>query len=400
MKPSPPTVVDLFSGAGGLSLGFIQAGFQVLAALDCNPAAVETYRENIGPHAHLASIDPDSDLPVSSIIIGGPPCQGFSSAGIRKPSDARNGLVAVFSSLVARLKPEAFVFENVEGFLTTASGERVFDLIEPLVEAGYQIHLRKVNAANFGVPQHRKRVIVIGGLGWEPTFPLPTHSAHGAPGAGLAGRSLPPAPSVFHALQGLRSPLAETTGQPDDHFSSPLSGIDLERVRALKPGETMRDLPHELWHDSYRRRAYRRVMDGTPTERRGGAPAGVRRLSAEQPSKAITACARSEFVHPIEDRFLTLRECARLQGFPDTFRFLGTQNERALLIGNAVPPPLAFSIASSLLADLARTRTDRGMGRLLSFIPTLSTGMSPSLRSLTARILRQFPSASPQAQLV
>ncbi len=400
MKRSAPTVVDLFCGAGGLSLGFMRAGFRTLVALDTSPPAVETYRANLGPHAELGCIGAETDLPSPEVVIGGPPCQGFSSAGMRKPGDPRNGLVAVFSSLVARLKPAAFVFENVEGFLTTADGERVFDLIEPLVEAGYRIHLRKVNAANFGVPQHRKRVVAIGGLGWEPSFPMPSHLAHGAPGASLTGHFLPPTPSVLDALLDLPTPMAEPPGDPDDHFFRPLRGIDLKRVRELKPGKTMRDLPQDLWHESYRRRAYRRVMDGTPTERRGGAPAGVRRLCPGQPSKAITAGARSEFVHPIEDRFLTLRECARLQGFPDEFRFLGTQNERALLIGNAVPPLLADVLARSLFADLQRPHRNRAEGCLLSFVPTLSTGMSPALRSLTAGVLKRFPSVSPQLQLI
>src|SRR5207253_590177 len=112
----------------------------------------------------------------------------------------------------------------------------------------------------------------------------------------------------------------------------------------------------ELWHESYRRRAFRRVMDGTPTERRGGAPAGVLRLRAEEPSKAITGGARSEFLHPTEHRNLTIRECARLQTFPDSFTFHGTASERSELIGNAVPPLLAAVLARTLRVDLERAK--------------------------------------------
>ena len=400
MTHSDPTVLDLFSGAGGLSLGFKRAGFRILAAFDNEAAAVETHRANLGPDAHALAIDLTTELPNATVVIGGPPCQGFSSAGMRRPGDPRNGLVAVFSSLIARLRPAAFVFENVEGFLTTADGERVFDLLEPLIDAGYRIHLRKVNAANFGVPQHRKRVVAIGGLGWDPSFPAPTHSAYGAPGATLIGQHLPPTPTVLEALSSLPRSTTDAPGQPEDHFHRPLRGIDLERIRELKPGQTMRDLPPELWHDSYRRRAYRRVMDGTPTERRGGAPAGLRRLHPDHPSKAITAAARAEFVHPTEDRFLTLRECATLQTFPEEFRFVGTQSERAVLIGNAVPPALAEVIAKTLHKELD-TRRARGTGGcLLSFVPTVSNGMSPALDSLTRRVIDRFPSASPQLQLV
>ncbi len=395
-----PTVLDLFCGAGGLSLGFQRAGFRIVAALDNDAAAVETHRSNLGPDAHAVAIDFTTDLPNATVVIGGPPCQGFSSAGMRKPGDPRNGLVAVFSSLIARLRPAAFVFENVEGFLTTADGARVFDLLEPLIAAGYRVHLRKINAANFGVPQHRKRVVAIGGLGWDPTFPCPTHSAYGAPGATLVGQHLPPTPTLSEALNSLPKSTTQAPGTPEDHFHRPLRGIDLERIRQLKPGQTMRDLPPELWHDSYRRRAYRRVMDGTPTERRGGAPAGLRRLHPDHPSKAITAAARSEFVHPNEDRFLTLRECATLQTFPDDFRFVGAQSERAVLIGNAVPPALAEVIARTLRRELETRRTQVSEGRLLSFVPTVSIGMSPALDSLTRRVIDRFPSASPQLQLV
>ena len=153
----------------------------------------------------------------------------------------------------------------------------------------------------------------------------------------------------------------------------------------------MRDLPEELWHDSYRRRAFRRVQDGTPTDRRGGAPAGLRRLRGDEPSKAITGAARAEFLHPTEQRCLTLRECARLQSFDDSFRFLGTLSERMQLIGNAVPPLLAQAIASTLAAALRTAKVGEQPGALLSFVPTRSEGMSPALESITSRVTAAFP---------
>src|SRR5205085_9014239 len=139
----------------------------------------------------------------------GPPCQGFSSAGLRKNGDARNSLISKFAQLVTELRPSAFVFENVEGFLTAENGGRVFELLRPLINAGYRIHLRKVNAANYGVPQHRKRVVAIGGLGWDPSFPPPTHSAFGAPGAHRAVRGLRHAPTISDAFLGLPLPTTE-----------------------------------------------------------------------------------------------------------------------------------------------------------------------------------------------
>jgi len=383
--------IDLFCGAGGLSLGLRLAGLEPAFSIDCNRAAVSTYRTNLGGSVVGDHITDEIDLPDGDIIVGGPPCQGFSSAGQRKAGDPRNTLVSCFARLIAKRRPLAFVFENVEGFLTSEDGAYVMDLLTPLIQAGYHLHLRKVNAANYGVPQHRKRVIAIGGLGWEPSFPEPTHFAYGAPGAELAGAGLPRTGTIQEALSDLPRPSIEEPGSPAGHFYRPLVGIDLERAIALRPGQDMRDLPAGLCHDSYQRRANRRVMDGTPAARRGGPPSGVRRLVPDEPSKAITGGALSEFLHPTEHRNLTLRECARLQTFPDDFGFFGNVTEQAQLIGNAVPVLLARVIGESLLKDLATATAARVEGRLLSFVPTLSNGMSPVLAHVTERVRRTFP---------
>ena len=184
-----------------------------------------------------------------------------------------------------------------------------------------------------------------------------------------------------------------------DHVIQPLRDEDLRRARLLEQGQTMRDLPEELWYESYRKRAFRRVMDGTPTERRGGAPAGVRRLRADEPSKAITGGVLREFLHPTEHRPLTLRECATLQTFPTHFQFKGSVSEKAQLIGNAVPPLLAQQIAESLRQDLVAMLPSRGPGALLSFVPTLSTGMSPVLEEVTRRVKQRFMSGAKQKVL-
>src|SRR4029077_9895541 len=134
------------------------------------------------------------------------------------PGDQRNTLVSCFARIIAKKRPLAFVFENVEGFLTSEDGAYVMDLLKPLVEAGYRIQLRKVNSANYGVPQHRKRVIAIGGLGWDPSFPDPTHSAYGAPGARLACTTLPLTPSLADALRGLPPVSLTQPGVPPGHW--------------------------------------------------------------------------------------------------------------------------------------------------------------------------------------
>lgn len=387
------STVDLFCGCGGLTQGFRQAGFQTLFAADHFDAATVTFARNLGENCNSLEINEQIELPHADVIVGGPPCQGFSSAGPRRENDHRNTLVSVFAKVVARERPKAFVFENVEGFLTADRGTRVFELLRPLVDAGYRIHLRKINAANYGVSQHRKRVIAVGGLGWTPTFAAPTHRAIGAPGSLNAGTGLPSTPSLEETLAGLPAIDAQPPGSLQGHFSKPLSGLDARRVAMLEQGQTMKDLPEELWHPSFARRANRRVADGTPTEKRGGAPSGLKRLIADQPSKAITTGATSEFVHPTEDRNLTIRECARIQSFPDDFIFTGTQGQQLLQIANAVPPLLAKAIGQALANDLdrqAECSDPPQPGALLSFVPTLSNGMSPILQKVTAQVESEF----------
>jgi DNA (cytosine-5)-methyltransferase 1 len=387
-----PTVVDLFCGAGGMSLGFIDAGFKIIRAIDNWSAAVQTYSANLADHVIEQSVCNDLDLPNATVYIGGPPCQGFSSAGRRRAEDERNSLVTIFANLIAKAKPNAFVFENVEGFLTGAKGRFVFELLEPLIAAGYRIHLRKINAAHYGVPQHRKRVLAIGGLGWDPTFPEPTHAAFGAPGAELANLHVSVStPTLAEALACLPPAKEQQSNDAEnDHVYARLEGDDLKRAELLAPGQRMRDLPEELWHESYRRRANRRVMDGTPSEKRGGAPSGVRRLNPNEPSKAITGGSLRDFLHPTENRYLTVRECATLQTFPADFTFIGRPVDRIQLIGNAVPPVLAKAIAKRLRLDLANRKHINSEGRLLSFVPTLSSGMSPILSDVVTRVQRQF----------
>jgi DNA (cytosine-5)-methyltransferase 1 len=181
-----------------------------------------------------------------------------------------------------------------------------------------------------------------------------------------------------------------------DHRFRSLAGDDLKRARLLLPGQWMRDLPEELWHESYKRRAFRRVMDGTPAERRGGAPAGIRRLRADEPSKAITGGALRDFLHPTEHRPLTIRECATLQTFPTDFRFWGNDSEKIQLIGNAVPPLLAEVIAFSLKKDLLNARPTKERGALLTFEPTCASGMSPALERVSRQIEERFGNLSGQ----
>lgn len=403
METEPPiTSIDLFCGAGGLTLGLGRAGISAALASDNWAPAGATFERNFEEIPFLPADVGEltaQDLlakaglnEAPSLIVGGPPCQGFSSAGARRDHDRRNGLVSVFARLIAETLPSGFVFENVEGFLTVSGGDFVVDLLDPLIEAGYWIDMRKVNVANYGVPQLRKRVIAIGMRGRAPHFPLPTHRAWGAPGVHRVGvPELPATPSFEEALADLPRASGEPPGTPSDHFARRLNELDAARVAALSPGQTMRDLPPEFHHASYSRRANRRVADGMPTEKRGGAPAGLRRLRVDEPSKAITSAAPREFIHPIEDRALTLRECARLQTFPDSFEFSGNFSEKATLIGNAVPPKFAEVIGRTVATMLNAVQGPaESAGRLVAFEATVAEGKSPALQKVTDRVLARY----------
>jgi DNA (cytosine-5)-methyltransferase 1 len=387
--------VDLFSGAGGLAKGFADAGLDVRLASDVWSAAADTYRANFPGHEFLLcdvrdlqSVQFRSHLRGKApwVLAGGPPCQGFSSAGARSDNDPRNSLVGFYATLAARLLPDIFVFENVEGFLTAGGGRFVRDLLDPLVEAGYTVRLEKLNVANFGVPQLRKRVIAIGARGRIPAKLVPTHSAFGSPGAWRVGPSLPRTRSVGEAL----ARMEVAPGDPLSQARQP-GGLELKRIQALRSGQTMRDLPGELQHSSWPVRANRRVSDGTPTERRGGAPIGLRRLVANEPSRAITGAATREFVHPWEDRTLTLREAAAIQTFPTGFRFLGTRNEVATLIGNAIPPLFARSIAASVLATANTPLGGGATPGLIEFRVAHAGAMSPVLQQVAAMVAGRYP---------
>lgn len=398
---APVRVIDLFAGAGGLSEGLHVAGITTALGSDVWLPAVQSYKAN---HADVPFLYMDAhDLSparlvseagcVPDAIVGGPPCQGFSSAGAKNGADLRNSLVGVFGSLIAEMKPKAFVFENVEGFLTSAGGDYVVALLDPLIEAGYKVSIEKLNVANYGVPQLRKRTIAIGSLTSVPTLPTATHRAFGSPGSTKAGhRALPMTPTVEDALADLPSAAINAADAAlTHHWVRPPSELNSLRYKALRWGQTMRDLAPELQHESYLRRANRRVADGTPTEKRGGAPAGLRRLKPDEPSRAITSAAPREFIHPFEDRPLTLRECARLQTFPDDYRFVGSTSDVATLIGNAIPVRFASALGLALADTLSE---DHGLatepGRLLRFEPTVGEQMSPALAAVTQRIQERY----------
>lgn len=415
-------VLSFFSGAGGFSYGFAQAGLKPLCGAEIDQNACATYERNVGSTCHnvdLSSIDSDFFRKLVGgrspfAVIGGPPCQGFSTAGSRDSTDPRNRLIFNYLNIVERLRPRWFMFENVEGLLTSGHGDAVSFLVREFIRIGYCVRVQKVNLAAYGVPQTRKRVLMIGNsLGIDFEFPEETQSY--ASGKSKKHSGKPFSPSLDEALAGLPIPgksrqerikysaepplndfdrrmrVDNKDGFVTEHFQNVDVG-DAEMYSLLRPGQTMKDLPQEHWHESFKRRAFRRVQDGTPTEKRGGAPSGIKRLTGDLQSLTITGAATREFIHPHENRPLTIRECARIQTFPDSYSFVGNAASVIQQIGNAVPP-LAASVFGSYLKMLdgkfgsGVSAPIQGDARLLGYKLTEASGMSEALQK-TEMLLR------------
>lgn len=372
--------ISLFAGAGGCSLGFKNAGVTIIAAFENAEPAIATYNANLGENC-CRNVDLETcdflqlrnELGLQrgelDFMIGGPPCQGFTTAGNRFWDDPRNKLVQNYVQALEVFDPRWFMMENVEGILTTASGTYVVECIRRMISLGYTVYLKKMYLHEYAVPQRRKRVIIVGNReGKNFDFPEPVEKASGT----IYKKS-------SFTLQEAISDL-ESCDMPEiDHIRKEETGIQLERIAALKIGQTMKDLPEHLQHNSFKRRASRRVCDGTPTEKRGGAPSGLKRLSYNEPCLTITSAAPSEFVHPTQNRTLTIRECARIQTFPDSFKFYGTDAQKILQIGNAIPPVFAELMAKQMIRCDANT-AKRMLPSLARFDVTKATAKSPALQ--------------------
>jgi DNA (cytosine-5)-methyltransferase 1 len=360
--------LDLFCGAGGLSLGLERAGFRVVGAIDSWPVAVDSYNLNFGHRAACCDLERMSGAEVRAkfglgdltldLVVGGPPCQGFSIQRVGSDQDERNNLVLEFARLVAELRPRGFLMENVLGLVGNRGRELVRLLEESLRRAGYVVKMSRVNAADYGVPQTRRRVIF---FGWLPS---------GSGPLSLPEPALTPArhKTVNDAIGDLAPPPADYSPAPGDplHRRMRLSALNLERLRLIPPGGGMVDLPTEL-----------RVA----CHRNGADAIGHRyvygRLAGDRPAGTITgrfdSFTRGKFAHPSDDRNITLREGARLQTFPDSFKFSGTQEDVAAQIGNAVPPSLAEAILTHVAACLEQpSDSDDTLVGQLPLLPQLA----------------------------
>ncbi len=376
-----PLGIDLFAGAGGLSLGFEQAGFDVAAAVEIDPVHCAIHKFNF-PHCAViarsvvglsaAEIRSAAGIGLRNVdvVFGGPPCQGFSMIGQRILDDPRNDLVREFVRIVRELRASYFVFENVKGLTIGKHRRFLEELIELFDAAGYDVHLpwKVLDAANFGVPQHRERLFLFGARkGLQlPTYPVPsTRPADRAKPA-----NLPIGPTAKDALDDLPDAEAFAALLACDEVRPPQPwGKPSAYARELRGlANAADDFAHPREWDPTLLTSSART-DHTPISRRRFAetsPGSVEpisrfyRLASDGLSNTLRAgtdAARGAFtsprpIHYALARCVTVREMARLHGFPDWFRFNETKWLGARQIGNSVPPPLAKAVAAQVIAAL------------------------------------------------
>lgn len=386
-----PTCIDLFSGAGGLAEGFRQAGFAVVAGSDADVVAGATFRHNFRtasffecPVSHLDGREllVDAGLKPGELgcLIGGPPCQSFSyNNHERSRRKARARLFRDYLRIVEAVEPRSIVMENVPGILTVGGGAVVDEIYDALGELGYECEGRVLYAEDYGVPQERRRVFFVATrLGWDDRLfprggfgPSPKPAVSSNPYVHRwelkPGESRLRPPSVWAAISDLplvsngegeeegdytRIPrtayqraMREGADSVFNHVAPSLTRHMLTRLSHVPEGGNWRDIPRRLLPAGMRR-----ARKTDHTKRYG-------RLAKRQ--LCCTILTKSDphwgsYVHPDEDRAITVREAARLQSFPDRFRFLGTRYKQFEQVGNAVPPLLAAAVGRAVKGHLQR----------------------------------------------
>jgi DNA (cytosine-5)-methyltransferase 1 len=352
-----PTAIDLFSGAGGLTLGLKKAGFRVVAGVELNERVGLTYKAN---HPEIKIVEKDVSLVTGKelraltglseidLVAGCPPCQGFSKLTDKyRREDPRNQLVLEMARLVDELRPRAVMMENVAG-LVVRGAPLLQKFVRRLEKLGYVVNCDVLQLANYGVPQSRRRLVLLAGRGFTIDMPKQTHARAGAPANGnkpwLTLRDalkfrLGRAVTLSHALE---------NGGPQDfnwHVVSDLAWLSLSRYRAIKPGRSREALPIWLRPKCHRKRNVgfqnvygRMTWSQTPVTITGG---------------CTTPC-KGRFGHPAQLRTISVREAALIQTFPLRYKFTTDFKEVACeMIGNALPPKFARIAASRCLDAIA-----------------------------------------------
>ncbi len=346
--------IDSFCGAGGLGLGLLRAGFDILFSFDIDQKCIDTISANKQYFNHTAEKADINDM-LNGVLLkkcglargelfllaGGPPCQGFSIQRHGELVDPRNQLVLKYGQLIDELFPCYFVMENVSG-LAGKRGKTILEqLISTVEKIGYTVHVQLLDAQDYGVPQRRKRYIIIGernDLGSYYIYPKGTGTKR----------------TVRDTIGSLPSPPDNGKDHPEIslHRKDKLSPINIKRIQAVKAGQGRNDLPLEL-------RANCHQKDSSII----GYPKVYGRMRWDEVSPTITArfdsFTRGQFGHPEEDRTISLREGALLQSFPIDYWFTGNKVDIARQIGNAVPPLMAEEIGKSIIACYERSLSSK-----------------------------------------
>lgn len=336
--------IDLFCGAGGLHMGFERAGFDIRLCVDNDNLVEKTHKRNF---PDIPFINEDIRKLTSNvikkyldgedvdIIIGGPPCQGFSTIGkrvssnpeVRAKHDPRNELVLTYVRLIRELRPKFIVMENVKGILTMQGGEYLKTVLRELRDAGYRVDYRLINMADYGVPQIRERVIIIGNcMGLSVKFPEPDHSDN-------CEDELPAWEPCWNVIKDL-----VTLGDVPEFNHVALKHTDkiIARYKMIPEGGRLPEnsLPPEL---------YRKNFGNT-----------YKRLNRMRPALTMVPGNDAFPIHPELHRSLTVREAARIQTFPDEMIFEGNRRQQGHQVGNAVPPLFSEKLAKCLLEQLQK----------------------------------------------
>ena len=354
-----PTVIDLFAGVGGLSLGFEMEGFDILLANEFDQSIATAYKEN---HKSTNVVVGDiTSLDLSKVfgeyvnkidvVIGGPPCQGFSQKGKRKTiNDERKFLFKHYVEVVKFVKPKYFVMENVPNLLTAEKGFFLNEIKGLFKGYGYSIRYGVLNAADYGVPQNRRRAIIIGKyLATPPELPLPCKQkvtiwdaisdlAYLESGEGEFEQEYRNSPKSDYEKK-----MRKGSKILYNHMATKHSALALERLSLIPPNAGKEILPKEHITKS--------VYSGTWSRMKQNDVAVTITTRFDTPSSG-------KFTHPFLNRAITVREAARLQSFPDTFKFIGSKMSQMKQVGNAVPPLLARKIARVIMNDIKRDNNE------------------------------------------
>lgn len=340
--------IDIFSGAGGLSLGAINAGIRIPYAIENDLASANTFKRNHPEteviNKDIREIDPKQlDIKNPFIIFGGPPCQGFSTSNrqTRNLDNKNNSLFEEFVRFVRELSPEWFLFENVEGIVSFNNGKTVVEIKKCFEELGYVVVSSVLTASDYGVPQNRNRFIMVGNKsGIEFKFPEKQEEKI----------------SVFEAIcdlpnleNGEKSFKLPYSDKPSSYGKKLRNGSKfalqnyvtlnqpyiIERYKFIKPGQNWKAIPEQLMGN------YKNTNN---------CHSGIyRRLDLYSLSCVISNYRKNMLIHPTQDRGLSVREAARLQSFPDNFEFIGSLDQIQQQVGNAVPPILAKAVFDKIL---------------------------------------------------